>query len=194
MPTPPALLPPARKLIDEYVQQDLTMRQIASKYDCSLKTAQNRLKKAAVELGMTWPLKSELKARSGRAGTVTTKMLRAEIVYCIQRYRITQTQLAEACGIPANHMHQITAGFRSHVKLATARKIQAGIEKVEAGKITPAVGRQAVLPKHVRTHCINGHPYTGRRDAKGRRICSVCQANKHRRGELKKRQARASAA
>lgn len=184
---PRAALPGPRLLVDLYVRQDLTYRQIADRYGCTPRTVQSHLEKAATALGLSWPLKSPAKARAGRTGSVPTLLLRAEIVHCIQTYRVTQVQLAEACGMPVNHLHQITSGHRRRVQLSTARKIQRGIEAVEAGKVAPAT-TPVTLPKHIRTHCPSNHPYGKRRDSDGRRVCSVCRAMKDARSTERKRQ------
>lgn len=193
MPTPPAPLPPSRKLLELYVEQDLTLRELGKQFGCSPSTVKNHLQKACDEHGMTWPLKSLSKARAGRTKTVGTVMLRAEIVHCIKTYRVTQIQLAEACGLQPNHLHKITSGHTQRVLLTTARKIEAGIVKVEKGKVASPTHIAPMLPLHARTHCSKGHPYGNRRNAKGQRYCPICLAEKNRRND-EKRQAERRAA
>lgn len=171
----------------------MTLREIGERYGCSYATVQNRLREACDELDMQWPLKSNSKARAGRTKTVGTRMLRAEIVHCIQTYRVSQKQLAEAGGLSPNHLHQITAGHKERVLLTTARKIQTGIEKVERGEVTSPDHIAPMLPMHARTHCSQGHAYGVRRNAKGHRYCAICLAEKHRRNDEKRQVARRAA-
>lgn len=164
-----------------YKIEDLSYREIADKFSVTPSTIGKRLKAYALERGMQWPLKTAFEARAGgNQDSVSATLIVGEIQDCIREYRISQSDLAQACGLTANHLHQITGGFKPRILRATAEKILWGIQRVEKG-LVEWDKTQVRLPMAIRDTCDNGHRYTGRRDKDGRRVCLFCRADKDRR-------------
>lgn len=151
---------------------------LAEKYGYSPSAIAAHCKKAAIAQGLEWPVKP-LTERNPRRKSVPADLSRTTLIDLKLRYRITYATMAEHTGLDVTGVRHIASRVAERVLHSTQAKILEFAVKLDQGEL--------VLPHEpVRLRdfplCPFGHPYTGKVDSRGNRVCVVCRADKARRG------------
>lgn len=136
-----AILPPKAELERLYVVQGLSYAEIGEKYGVPPKTVYNCMVRRARKAGSPWPLKKGRPGWGTRMGrkrwdSITAQMVRAEVLYCVERYPVSQVRINELAGLPRGAVHRITCSGPSaskRISRQTAAKIMEAVEAIEKG-------------------------------------------------------------
>ena len=137
----------------------------------------DRVKAEADERGMSWPLKT-LSTTPKRRNTIDSDLASKTLRDVCLKYRITLLTISKQVDMNESVVRGIANGHRPRISRATLGRILELAAKLDTGELT--LPQERVLITGV-DRCPNNHPYTGRRDSRGYRVCTVCRVNKARR-------------